>query len=77
IGLGVLPTALAHTLFFSSLSHLKSFEAAAMALFEPLSATLLGIVLFAEVPTVGITLGALVTLIGVFAVAMEKEHDDE
>ncbi len=77
LGLGVLPTALAHTLFFSSLSHLKSFETAAMALLEPVSATLLGIVLFAETPTVGIVLGAMVTLIGVFVVAMEKEQDDD
>jgi drug/metabolite transporter (DMT)-like permease len=76
LGLGVLPTALAHTLFFSSLSHLKSFEASALALLEPLSATLLGIVLFAEVPTVGIVLGAMVTLVGVFAVAINKEQDD-
>ena len=35
VGLGMLPTAIAHTLFFSSLSNLKSFETATMALLEP------------------------------------------
>ena len=75
LGLGVLPTAVAHTLFFSSLSHLKSFEAAAMALLEPLGATLLGMAMFAEIPTLGIVLGAALTLAGVFFVAIEKEQE--
>lgn len=75
LGLGVLPTAVAHTLFFSSLSHLKSFEAAAMALLEPVGATLLGMAMFAEVPTLGIVLGAALTLAGVFFVAFEKEQE--
>jgi drug/metabolite transporter (DMT)-like permease len=70
IGLGILPTAAAHTLYFSSLSNLKSFETATLALIEPIGATLLGIVLFAEVPTSVFVLGATVLLIGVFAVGM-------
>ena len=45
IGLGILPTALGHTFYFSSLSNLKSFETATLALLEPIGATLLGIFL--------------------------------
>lgn len=72
IGLGVLPTAVAHTLYFSSLSNLKSFETATLALIEPIGATLLGIVLFAEVPTSVFVLGATVLLTGIFAVGMDR-----
>ncbi|MDI6690280.1 MAG: EamA family transporter [Candidatus Bathyarchaeota archaeon] len=48
VGLGMLPTAAAHTLYFSSLSNLKSFETATMALLEPVGATILGVILFQE-----------------------------
>lgn len=69
IGLGILPTATAHTLYFSSLSNLKSFETATMALLEPLGATLLGIAIFAEFPTPVFVLGAIMVLVGIFSVA--------
>jgi len=69
IGLGILPTALAHTLYFSSLSNLKSFETATMALLEPLGATLLGVAVFAEIPAPIFVLGAALMLMGFFSVA--------
>jgi drug/metabolite transporter (DMT)-like permease len=72
IGLGVLPTATAHTLYFSSLSNLKSFETATMALLEPLGATLLGIAVFAEIPNPIFVLGAALVLVGIFSVAAGK-----
>ena len=72
IGLGVLPTAAAHTLYFSSLSNLKSFETATLALIEPVGATFLGIGLFAEIPTVIFVLGASILLAGIFAVGLGK-----
>jgi len=72
IGLGVLPTAMAHTFYFSSLSDLKSFETATMALLEPLGATLLGILIFAQVPTPLFVLGAAFVLVGIISVAMKE-----
>jgi drug/metabolite transporter (DMT)-like permease len=72
IGLGILPTAAAHTLYFSSLSDLKSFETATMALLEPLGATLLGIAMFAEIPTPYIISGGALVLLGILAVAAGK-----
>lgn len=72
IGLGILPTAAAHTLYFSSLSNLKSFETATLALVEPIGATLLGIMFFAEVPTLIFALGAAALLAGIFSVAAGK-----
>ncbi len=65
IGLGVLPTAVARTLAFSSLSNLKSFETATMALLEPLGATVLGIVLFGELPIPIFILGTALILAGI------------
>jgi drug/metabolite transporter (DMT)-like permease len=68
IGLGILPTAAAHTLYFSSLSNLKSFETATMALLEPIGATILGMIIFQEIPAPFFILGACLILLGVFFV---------
>ncbi len=67
-GLGVIPTALAHTLYFSSLSGLKSFETAALALLEPIGATLLGVVVFAELPSAYFIAGASLVLSGILLI---------
>ena len=72
IGLGVLPTAIAHTLYFSSLSNLKAFETATMALLEPIGATILGVVLFAEVPAYVFAVGAGLVLLGIFFTLKKK-----
>lgn len=72
IGLGLLPTAAAHTLYFSSLSNLKSFETATMALLEPIGATLLGIVFFDEIPAYLFVLGAILILLGIAFIVAQK-----
>lgn len=72
IGLGIMPTALAHSFYFSSLSNLKSFETAAMALLEPVGATLLGAVIFTEVPNSFFILGAVLVLAGIVAIAIKE-----
>jgi drug/metabolite transporter (DMT)-like permease len=64
-GLGILPTAMAHTLYFSSLSNLKSFETATLALLEPIGATILGISVFQEIPAPLFALGAALVLVGI------------
>jgi drug/metabolite transporter (DMT)-like permease len=71
LGLGILPTAIAHTLYFSSLSDLKSFETATMALLEPIGATLLGIITFKEIPVYPFVLGAASILIGIIFIVKE------
>jgi len=72
VGLGVFPTAIAHTLYFSSLSNLKSFETATMALLEPIGATFLGIILFGEIPAYLFVFGALLIFLGIFFIVKEK-----
>ena len=71
-GLGILSTAIAHTLYFSSLSNLKSFETATMALLEPVGATLIGVALLAEIPKPVFVLGATLMFLGIFSVAIKK-----
>jgi len=72
VGLGILPTAIAHTLYFSSLSNLKSFETATMALIEPVGATFLGMVLFQEIPQYLFIFGAALILLGIIFIVKEK-----
>ncbi len=72
VGLGILPTAVAHTLYFSSLSNLKSFETATMALLEPVGATVSGVILFQEVPAPLFLFGAAFILMGIFFIVKEK-----
>jgi drug/metabolite transporter (DMT)-like permease len=73
IGLGVLPTAISHTLYFSSLSNLKSFETATMALLEPIGATLLGVIIFQEIPGALFVFGAILILLGITFVVKPQE----
>jgi drug/metabolite transporter (DMT)-like permease len=75
LGLGLLPTAIAHTLYFSSLSNLKSFETATMALLEPVGATLLGVFLFREVPAPVFVLGAIVVSAGIFFIGRKPNRE--
>jgi len=72
MGFGILPTALGHTFYYSSLSNLKSFETATLALLEPIGATLLGVALFSEIPTPVFVLGAVLVLTGIVAVASKE-----
>jgi len=72
IGLGILPTAMAHTLYFSSLSNMKSFETASLALLEPVGASILAAFLFQEIPALPFVLGAVLVLAGVFFVVRGK-----
>lgn len=65
VGLGLLPTALGHTLYFSSLLNLKAFETATLALIEPLGATVLGVVVFFEVPSLIFGAAAALVLLGI------------
>ncbi len=73
ISLGLFPTAIAHSLYFSSLSNLKSFETATMALLEPIGATILGMILFQEMLGLLFAAGAGLILFGVLFVVGRKD----
>jgi len=71
LGLGLLPTALGHSLYFSSLSNLKPFETATLALIEPIGATILGAMIFQEFPGLLFIMGSVIVLTGVVLVIKE------
>jgi drug/metabolite transporter (DMT)-like permease len=71
VGLGLLPTAIAHTLYFSSLSNLKAFETATMAFIEPIGATVLGMLIFEEIPAPLFAVGAALTLLGILFIVRD------
>lgn len=71
VALALLPTALGHTLHFSSLKGLTPFQAATTALLEPVVASSLATLLFSEVPHPIFVVGAIVTLVGILLVSKE------
>jgi len=72
LGLGILSTSLAHSLYFSSLSDLKSFETATLALLEPICASLLAASIFGEIPSLMLVLGGALVLSGIISVTVSE-----
>ena len=71
--IGIVPTAIGHTFYVSSLKGLKSFETATMALLEPLSASIMAAFLFSEIPGPWTLTGSTLILLAVFLILIKKE----
>ena len=69
LGLGIIPTALGHTLYNYALGSVKTVTANLFPLLEPIIASLLAVVLFAEIPTIGQVAGYTLILGAVVIVA--------
>ncbi len=67
--LGAVPTALAYVLFARGLERLGSGETATLTLAEPLTASLLGVLVLGEAPTPAAVAGGLLVLGGLLALA--------
>lgn len=72
LAVGTIPTALGHTLYISSLKGLKPFEAATLALLEPVFASILALILFEEVPSVLSLLGGFIVLFSVLLISYRR-----
>lgn len=70
--IALIPTAIGHTLLYSSLKGLKSYEAATIALIEPISASILALILFCEVPSINAVFGSALILFSIFWIALKK-----
>ncbi|MCS7137797.1 MAG: DMT family transporter [Candidatus Caldarchaeum sp.] len=68
IGLAVFPTVLGHSLQFSSLKKLHPYEASALALLEPVVATLLAAAVLNEVVEPGFYVSAAIIIVGIYLV---------
>lgn len=71
--IGLLPTAVGHTLLISSLKGLKSHETATLALLEPISATFLALIIFTELPSIYSILGATLIFSSVIMISYGKQ----
>lgn len=79
-GMAFFCTILGHTVFNWALKHLKTSLVSVTTLAEPVYATVLGIIIFKEVPPITATIGGCVVLLGLFAfvrkeAAVEKKHN--
>jgi DME family drug/metabolite transporter len=72
--LGVIPTALAYVLFARGLSRLTAAETATLTLAEPLTATLLGVIVLAERVSTPAALGAGLVLTGLLVLAVPERR---
>jgi drug/metabolite transporter (DMT)-like permease len=71
VGLAIFPTAIGHTLHFSSMKALRPYQTSVLALLEPVVATMLAYFIFNEVPAPPFVVGAVVVLLGIFLIARQ------
>ena len=71
IALGIIPTAIGHTLFISSLKGLRPHETSLVGLLEPVSATIYSLFLFGEVPPFESIIGGMVIALSIYIVSFK------
>ena len=80
LGLGIVPTLLGHTLYNFALGSVKTVTANIFPLMEPVIASLLAVILFAEIPSLVQSAGYFLILAAVAIVASSKstfsQNDD-
>jgi len=65
LALGLIPTAIGHTLYIASVKALKPYETATIVLLEPVSATILAVVLFSEIPAINSIIGSVLIAVAI------------
>jgi drug/metabolite transporter (DMT)-like permease len=74
ITLGVVFTALAHTLFINGLSSVKAQTASIITSLEPVYGILFAIVLLHEIPTTRVIIGGVIILFATFAATINSKY---
>ena len=72
LGLGLLPTWIGHTLFYSSLEYLKPHETAILGLLEPIGATILAYAIFSEIPHPYVYIGGVLIGISIYLLSIKR-----
>lgn len=72
LGLGLLPTWIGHTLFYSSLEYLKPHETAILGLLEPVGATILAYAIFSEIPHPYVYIGGVLIGISIYLLSIKR-----
>ena len=73
LGLGLIPTAIGHTLYVVSVKVLKPYEIATITLLEAISATILATILFSEIPSPFSVIGAVLISIALLMLVRKKD----
>jgi drug/metabolite transporter (DMT)-like permease len=71
VGLAIFPTAIGHTLHFSSMKALRPYQTSVLALLEPVVATILAYFIFNEIPALPFFIGAVIVLLGIFLIVKQ------
>ncbi len=69
LALGVIPTAIGHTLFISSLKGLAPHETSLLGLLEPVSASIYSVFLFGELPPSTSIVGGVIIAISIYIIS--------
>jgi len=72
LGLGILPTWIGHTLFYSSLEYLKPHETAILGLLEPIGATILAYAIFSEAPHPYVYIGGVLIGFSIYLLSTKR-----
>lgn len=72
--LGVIFTALAHTLFISSLTNLRAATVSIITCLEPLYGIILAVILLGEIPNLGMVVGGIIILSATLLASLSKGH---
>ena len=76
--MALVPTLLGHTMQKWALAFLPAYVISITLLAEPIGSGLLAWYIFSEVPRLGVLVGGLIVLVGVYSVALsEKEANSE
>ena len=75
LGLAVFCTILGHTVYNWGLKYEKAAFVAVTTLLEPVFGTLLGLIVFTEVPTAVVVVGSVIVLAGVYLFSVNSEPD--
>lgn len=72
LGLGLLPTVLAYLLYTEGLSRIEAGKASITALLEPVAATILGVLVFKEVLSIGQIAGIVLVIVSVVMIQLRE-----
>lgn len=72
LGLGLLPTVLAYLLYTEGLSRIEAGKASITALLEPVAATILGVLVFKEVLSIGQIAGIVLVIVAVVMIQLRE-----
>ena len=73
LGLALIPTGIGHTVYLYSLKGLKAHETQILALLEPIVATMLGVLILLEIPSLNSIIGSVLIAVSILLIALKPK----